>query len=190
MSRESVSLLKAAQEGDVNAFAELFETLRPMVHAVAYRLVGPTDADDVVMNTYLKAWQSLPRFRRQSTMKTWLFRIAHNCGLDLIRSRTRHESHLVHEDGGEDALVRDPSDPTQTTPDEQAHRSEAAARVRAALDEIPEEHRLVLLLRFADGLSYAEIAAAAGLSIGTVMSRIFYGKRKLRKVLEERNDVL
>ena len=181
-------MLKAAQEGDVNAFAELFESLRPMVHAIAYRLVGPTDADDVVMNTYLKAWQSLPGFRRQSGIKTWLFRITHNCGLDLIRSRKRRESHLVHDDARDGEPGLDPPDTAQLTPADDLLRSETATEVRSALAGIPEEHRSALLLRYADGLSYAEIAAATGVSIGTVMSRLFYGKRKLKKVLEEAKD--
>jgi len=157
---------------------------RPLVLSVASRLVGPNDAEDVVMEAYLKAWQGLPRFRGRSSLKTWLYRITRNCGLDLIRSRQRRKERTFSAQEEEQQVWEHVEDENAVAPDRAAEAGDTAVLVRQALGEIPEEHRTTLLLRFADGLSYAEIAAATGTSIGTVMSRLFYGKRKLRKLVE------
>jgi RNA polymerase sigma-70 factor (ECF subfamily) len=170
----------------MQAFADLFEPLRPAMFSVAYRLVGPDDAEDVVMETFLKAWQALPTFGGRSSMETWLHRIAHNCAVDALRSRDRRKDRPRREgDTDQDALANLP-DPAQKRPDEQVAQNETAREVVAVLDELPPEHRATLLLRYADGLEYSEIATATGVSIGTVMSRLFYGKRKMKKLLQGR----
>jgi len=186
MDTESGKLLKQAQHGDAEAFAALFEGLRPGVHAIAGRWVPFHEAEDVVMETYIKAWQSLPRFRGGSSLKTWLFRIAYNCSMDYMRTRYRNNAHVVLEGdrGGEgDLPLPEAPDERVVAPADQMVAEERAVAVRRALAQIPEEHRVTLMLRFADGLSYAEIAAATGVSIGTVMSRLFYGKRRLKQCL-------
>jgi RNA polymerase sigma-70 factor, ECF subfamily len=184
MSDTTADLFKRARAGDMDAFAEVFESVRPSLYAVAYRLVGPDDVDDVVMETYLKAWQALPRFRGGASLKTWLYRIAHNCGVDIVRRRARKKEQALPEgEGGEDGWAKIP-DSRQAGPDEMAVKAESAAMVRAALVQLPEEHRTALLLRFAEDLSCREIAAATGVSVGTVLSRLFYGKRKLQKIME------
>lgn len=173
-----------ARNGDVDAFAELFEPLREMVYAIAYRVVGPNDADDVVMETYLKAWQALPRFGGRASLKTWLYRIARNCAIDFVRKRSRRKERVLTPEE-EEGRERQFADEKQPSPDEVLSRRELVHDVRGALARLPDLHRIALELRYADGLSYNEIAAATGVSIGTVMSRLFNGKRKLRKLLEE-----
>ena len=177
--------MERARKGDVEAFAAVFEDLRPLVFSVANRLVGPNDAEDVVMEAYLKAWQGLPRFRGKSSLKTWLYRITRNCGLDLIRSRQRRKERVISEQEEGRGAWENVADNRTAAPDRAAEADDTAGVVRAALKQLPEEHRTTLLLRFSDGLSYAEIAAATGTSIGTVMSRLFYGKRKLRNLVGE-----
>ena len=185
MSDTSETLMAKARNGDREAFAELFEPLRAKVFSVAYRLVGPDNADDVVMETYLKAWQAIPRFSGRSALMTWLYRIARNCAVDHIRARRRrHESSLteLESDNGELTWI---ADETQKAADVLVAGSELAAEVQEALSRLSDEHRTVLLLRYADGLSYMDIGAATNVSIGTVMSRLFNAKRKLRKELEQ-----
>lgn len=183
MSGDSDSPIERAIQGDVSAFASVFETLRPTVFAVACRLVGPLDAEDVVMETYLKAWQALPRFQKRASVKTWLYRIAHNCSLDMLRARARRKEEPLPVRPGETGELAVP-DEMQPGPDIQAEHSELAGRLDAAIAVLSAEHRTVLLLRHADGLSYSEIAAATGVSMGTVMSRLFNARRKLKKMLE------
>ena len=178
-------LLTRAQKGDMEAFAEMFEPLRPLLVAVASRLVDRDLAQDVVMDTFLKAWQALPRFAGRASLRTWLFRIARNCALDHIRRAQRRREVSLADDESGHAAQRDVADVYQPSPSKQMERSETAAHVRAAMGRLPELHRTVLELRFQDDLSYTEIAAVLGVSIGTVMSRLFNAKKKLRRALEE-----
>jgi RNA polymerase sigma-70 factor (ECF subfamily) len=137
------------------------------------------------METFLKAWQALPNFSGRASLKTWLYRMTHNCAIDMIRkSRRRRETELPTEDRSEDGPVMPLADEAQETPGDAMVRNERCIEVRRALEQLPEDHRVTLQLRYADEMSYADIAAATGVSIGTVMSRIFNGKRKLRRRLE------
>jgi len=185
MADNSAELLERARTGDVDAFAELFEGLRSTLFSVACRLVGPVDADDVVMETYLKAWQAIPRFGARSSLRTWLYRIAHNCALDYVRSRKRRKEHTLLSDEEKSRMEQLP-DERADRPDEVAERAELVLEVRNALTKLSHNHAVVLQLRYTDGLSYAEIAAATGVSPGTVMSRLFNAKRKLSTILERK----
>ncbi len=181
------ALLAAARAGDMDAFAALFEPLRPMIFAVAVRLVGPDDADDVVMETFLKAWRALPGFAGRASLKTWLLRIARNAALDLLRSRSRRG---VYEQSLDEAAPEDGvrfeetvPDPRAAPPDLEAMRKDLGIALERALAELDPSHRTVFLLREVDGLSYKEIAEAVGVRLGTVMSRLFYARRALRRSL-------
>lgn len=171
-------------EGDIEAFADTFETLRPMVFSVAFRLVGPNDADDVLMETYLKAWKAIPNFNKRSSLKTWLYRITHNCAQDFLRKRVREEWRFVKSNNESEPVIDSFEDTNQKSPSDSLESSETRDTIEKALDMLPEEHKITLLLRYSDDLSYTEIAAATGVSIGTVMSRLFNGKRKLKKALK------
>ncbi len=180
--------IRAAKSGDVDAFAELFEVLRPATTAVAYRLVGPNDADDVVMDTYLKAWKALPRFNERSSLKTWLYRIAHNCAMDYLRARGRRLERIMPQDEVDDRDIGELEDQKASLPSASIEKDEMVTAVRGALAEMDEMHRVVLELRFMDDLSYADIAAAMDVSIGTVMSRLFNAKRKLQRIMREQKQ--
>ncbi len=178
----SALLLERARQGDMDAFLALFEDSRATIHSVAWRLVGPDEAEDVVMDTYLRAWKSVTGFTGRASVRTWLCRIAHNCAVDWLRKR-RHvvQPPDAEDDGsGNDGQFEDTH---QKNPAELMAGSELQGAIDAALATVSPEHRAVLLLRFSDGLSYSEIAAATGVSMGTVMSRLFNGRRKLIKAL-------
>ena len=169
----------------MDAFVELFEPLRGKMHAVASRLVGADDAEDAVMDTFLKAWKALPRFDGRASLSTWLYRIAYNQSLDLIRRRKFRNGRRAFGKEADAALLH-ATDATQPDASDALVRGEAVGEVRQAMALLPDAHRAVLLLRYADDLSYAEIAAATGVSVGTVMSRLFNAKRKLKAALEMR----
>ena len=188
VDRADSDLIKRAQEGDTEAFEQLFEPLRSLAFAVAVRIVGQNDAEDVVMTAFLKAWQALPRFSGKSSLKTWLYRITHNCALDHIRSRQRRKEVSLQSDDDDRDMLAGMPDTEQRPADEIVANAELAERIDWALLQLPSDHRVALELRFNDGLSYAEIAASTGVSIGTVMSRLFYGKRKLQRILEEEGE--
>jgi RNA polymerase sigma-70 factor (ECF subfamily) len=183
-NQDAELLLRAARSGDIQAFATLFESFRGMVFRVAVRLTGENDAEDVVMETYLKAWQSLPGFHARAALKTWLYRIAYTVSVDLLRARERRARRFIPESEIDPDQPFDAADVTQQTADEAVESRDTAGAVQGVLKRLPAEHRTALMMRFADDMSYAEIAAATGVSIGTVMSRLFYGKKKLKDLLK------
>ena len=177
--------LRRAQGGDSEAFAALFEVHRPLLYRIAQRIVGPDDADDVVMDTYLKAWRALPAFRGTASLRTWLCRAVRNTALDHLRWRARRPAQTMVQEESQGAVGIDAvADGRQPAPDRQAQLSELGQVLAVAVHELSEEHRLTLLLREVDGLSYREVAAATGVNLGTVMSRLFYARRRLRHTLE------
>ena len=176
-------LLKQAQGGDMDAFASLFEEIRPVIHQAAYRLVGRDDAYDLTMTVFLKAWQSLPGFQGRSSLRTWLYRITYRAAIDHLRERKVRQAPPAPERDGV-PVEREIADERQKRPDEAVADAELAGHVNAALDRLSVEHRTALLLRYTEGLSYLEMASVMRVSIGTVMSRLFNARRKLRELLE------
>ena len=180
--RSEAALLARARNGDIEAFAELFEPLRAKAVAVAARIVGPDRAEDVAMDAFLQAWKALPAFGGRSSLSTWLLRIARNRALDVLRAENvRRAEPLDAPD--EDGRARPLPDLTADTPAQIVERRDLTSCVERALETLPPMHRQCLLHRYADDLSYAEIAAATGVSIGTVMSRLFNARRKLKAAL-------
>lgn len=174
-----------ARAGDAKAFADAFEALRPNVFAIACRLVGLDAAEDVVMDTYLKAWRGIGGFRGTARLRSWLYRVTYNCAMDHIRRRDRRHEVSLEAPDTEGHSPRDVlPDAHSARPSDAVENAELAAVVDRAMAHLPAAHRTSLLLRYADGFSYAEIAAATGVRIGTVMSRLFHAKRKLRLILE------
>ncbi|MBT3375607.1 MAG: sigma-70 family RNA polymerase sigma factor [Lentisphaerae bacterium] len=181
--------LEAARQGDVEAFAKVFESVRPMIHRVAYRMVGANDCDDVVMDTYLKAWRGLARFRGGSSISTWLCRITRNCALDALRSRSRQQERYVSSESPDmTPVVENLPDRHEPSPAASAAARDLGRQLNGALAKLSEEHRRAVLLREVDGLSYRELAAAEGVQVGTIMSRLFYARRRLRKILEASDE--
>ncbi len=167
-------LVARARTGDRDAFRLLVERYQSRAYAIAYAVVGDReDALEIVQEAFLKAFRTLGGFRGDSSFYTWLYRIVMNLAIDL-RRRERP------------APLEAPdrmSDPRGSDPAEQAHRSELRAAITAAIRALPPEQQAVIVLREIDGLSYAEIAEVEQVPIGTVMSRLFYARRKLQAAL-------
>jgi RNA polymerase sigma-70 factor (ECF subfamily) len=176
-------LLKRAKQGDMEAFAALFEPLRVKSLGIAARIVGPDEAPDVVMDAFLKAWKALPAFNERSSLATWLYRIVWNCSADHRRAGLRRRENRMAEN--EDGTAMDIADIAADTPLDNTSRRDLARQLEGSLGQLSEELRVTLLLRFSDGLSYREIAAATGVRIGTVMSRLFHGRRRLKTLMSE-----
>lgn len=183
-SEEEKNLLELAKTGDLDAFCKVFDSYRSLVAIVAGRLVGPDDADDVAMETFLKAWQGLPALRGKDKIRPWLCKIARNCALDFIRDRNRIRDKTISvSDPYATKAMEIAEDMPTDSPMDQTSKNEEIGRLRNALARLSDAHRVTIQLRYLDGLSYGEIAAATGVSIGTVMSRLFHAKRKLAKEL-------
>ena len=178
------SVIRAVLAGDANAFEQIVRVYQDTVYNHAlFMLQNPQDALDAAQDTFLNAYTGLRSFRRESRFSVWLYRITHNCCVDILRRRPPTVP-LESEDGA----VIDISDP-RPGPEESVVRADTAAAVRRALSQLPQEFREVLLLREFGGLSYAEIARVVGIETATVKTRIFRARKKLAAILLE-NGIL
>jgi RNA polymerase sigma-70 factor (ECF subfamily) len=179
---------------DPSYFRALFRRYQNRVFNAAYRILGNTDeAEEVVQETYLKVHENLRKFRRESTFAAWLFRIAHNCCLDTLRAKQRKgnlfpwsfdpQSSSDGEEGDVMNTVTQLAD-TALTPAESAMMSEQGELVASSLRQLPATQRMVVVLHDIEGFSYQEISQIVGANIGTVRSRLHYGRQKLRELLE------
>jgi len=168
-----LDLIARAQEGDRWAFGELVRSHWQGVVNVVYRMCGDAAlAEDAAQDTFIQAWEHLPGYRPRSAFRNWLYRIATNRALDLLR-KERPASDI------EALALADP----QTGPEGHILSQEQAGRVRAAVLMLPPASRSVLVLREYEGLPYRDIADALGIPLGTVMSRLSYARQFLREHL-------
>lgn len=181
-------ILARARRGDLAAFEELVRRNEKRVYAVALRSSGsPEDAADITQEVFLRAWRSIEDFRGDSGFSTWLFRITTNLCVDFARHRQAQPQ--TQPLTGEDDAER-PIPDTAPTPEEHLENSELGRELAAALDEISEEHRRIVLLRDVSGLSYTEIAEVLEISEGTVKSRLSRARIALRTILQKRGNLL
>jgi len=169
-------LIAKAQGGDRHAYGELVRRHQRGVIRVVYRMCGDMElAQDAAQDAFIRAWLKLPAFRPGSSLRSWLYRIAVNAALDVLRR---------------DAKTAGPDFETLPLPDPQAGpeaallQKERTAAVQDAILTLPEAGRSVLVLREYGDLSYREIAAALDIPLGTVMSRLNYARRLLKGSLK------
>lgn len=184
MHESDRAAVAAVTAGDCHAFRTLVERHGRYVHQVVSRLVGNrTDADDVVQETFLKAYRQLGRFEARADFRTWLHRIAVNCAIDHIRSRrTRETGHAPEalEDGslGITATSADPA------PDRVLLSTEIGERVTATMAQLTPLERAAFTLRHLEGRSLEEICTALGLKPEAAKHSVFRAVRKMRASLE------
>jgi len=183
-------LVAGAKAGQLRAFDQLVARHRGRVYAMIYSMVrNEADAWDLSQEAFIKAWRALPRFNGDSAFYTWLYRISHNVVYDWMRKK-RVKSETEFDDDLRWAVVSGaPTAPgADKTPDESMEGKELGERLERALAQLSTNHREVMVLRELDGLSYAEIAVVMGCSEGTVMSRLFYARKKLQEILGDGQD--
>ena len=182
-------ILARARRGELDAFEELVRQYEKRVYAVALRSSGsPEDAADITQEVFLRAWRSIESFRGDSGFSTWLFRITMNLCVDHARHKNAQPQTQPLVVGEEDA--ERPIPDTAPTPEEHLENSELGRELAAALDEVSEEHRRIVLLRDVSGLSYTEITEVLEISEGTVKSRLSRARIALRTILLRRGNLL
>ncbi len=168
-------LLQRIVEGDVSAFDELFRRHRLSAYRVAWRLLGhEADALDAVQDSFVKVLRQWRQFRGRSSFRTWLLRVVSRTALDIGRQRQRQQLPPV-------PIRRVVA--CQQEPMDLIVHDDLQATLQAALAQLPEAQRQTFVLHVDGGLSYREIAEVLGISIGTVMSRLFHARQKLRRLL-------
>jgi len=192
-------LISRCQQGDQGAFKELFDQYHKRVYRIAYGVVRQReDALDIVQEVFIKLFRTIKNFKGKSNFYTYLYRVAMNQAIDYSRKmRKAPFLSLDQEEGFQPADIADrrpdhlasqkqfEADIADRRPDHLASQKQFEERVGRAMGSLPEDQRATLIFREIEGLSYQEIAEAMRCSVGTVMSRLHYGRMKLRESLKE-----
>ncbi|MDE3197172.1 MAG: sigma-70 family RNA polymerase sigma factor [Acidobacteriota bacterium] len=178
-----------ARRGDRDAYRVLVERHSRAVFRLAYRMTGnEIDAEDIVQDTFLKAWKQIGKFDGRASFPTWLHRICANCSLDLIRARKRRQDLYQRAEAGGD--IKDTPDPFSRIPAETpsperlAQSSQVAAALLPALNQLSEMERTAFVMRHYDGMGIEEISQALGVQPGAAKHSVFRAVQKLRRALE------
>lgn len=177
-------LLFRSLDGDPSPFEELVRRYEDRLYRYVYRLVGDaSEAEDLFQQAFLRAFRKRHLFRRESRFSTWIYTIATNCCRDELRRRGRHN---VESEEDLDRAIQDSPLPARISgPDRQAQSREVAARVKDALDQLPEVQRTLVVLSHFEGMDYQSIADVLGCSMGTVKSGVHRAKQNLRNILSD-----
>ncbi len=181
--------VKKASKGDSDAFEQLVLAYQSQIYHLCLRMLGNADdAADMTQEAFLKAWRGLETFQQESAFSSWLYRLASNCCLDLLRSQKRRPTvSFVMEDADGEEQSYEPADEAPS-PEEEAIFREEKSEIAQAMQALDEEQRQILTLRVVNDLSYAQISEILGIKEGTVKSRLARARENLRKnVLKIRN---
>ena len=167
--------------GDREAFETMVREHRRRVFGLCYRYTGnAADAEDLVQEVFLRAYRALDGFRGDSSLSTWIYRIAVNVCLNWVSSKKRVSG---------DELPHDVVDGSPS-PAEQLSREQTSSAVRDAVRQLPEKQRMTLVLRVYEELTHKEIAEVMGCPVGTAKANFFFALKNLRKQLESESDKL
>ncbi|HET7625575.1 MAG TPA: sigma-70 family RNA polymerase sigma factor [Verrucomicrobiae bacterium] len=185
-SAEDAALVKEARKGDTDAFEELVARHRDKIYARAFSMMRNEEkAIDLSQEAWVKGWQRLEQFQGESSFTTWMTRIVINLCLDELRKQKRHRTESIEEMNEETGGVERQMPIVMTNPTERLERGELRQRIDRAMSQLSHEHRTVLVLHEFEEMEYKEIARTMDCSIGTVMSRLFYARRKLASLLSD-----
>jgi RNA polymerase sigma-70 factor, ECF subfamily len=177
-------LVRAAQRGDMPAFEELVARHRDKVYARAFSMMRNEDeALDISQEAWVKGWQRLKQFQGESSFVTWMTRIVINLCLDQLRKQKRQRAESIESMEEESGGVERQMPVITANPTEGLERTELRKRIDRALAQLTYEHRTVLILHEFEELEYKEIAKRMQCSIGTVMSRLFYARRRMANLM-------
>lgn len=173
-------LIARLQKRDEAAFEELIRQYEKKVYTLCFRMCGNSeDAEEAAQDAFLALWRGIDRFRQESSLSTWIYRLATNACIDTLRRRKKQSGSVSLDD---EELFVDAVD-TSPQPQETVEHRETQKLLQEGLSALPEEYRKVLILREIEGLSYTEIAESASIELGTVKSRISRGRSLLRNFL-------
>ncbi len=179
MHPDDAAAVLRARDGDEDAFRLLVDRHSRGLYRLAWRLTGQqADAEDVVQETFIRAFRQLDRFEARSNFATWLYRIGYNCAIDHLRLRPRHETA-----GPLEALDERTPAPHGPAVDDLVYATEIGGRVRAALEALTADERAAFVLRHYEGCSIAEICGAMGLNASAAKHAVFRAVKKMRVAL-------
>ncbi len=190
MDRDT-ELISRFLKGDQEAFGELLAAYEKKIYSICWHFMGNRqDAEDAAQEVILKVYRKLDLFRGEASFSTWLNYVAANTCRDMLRKRKRNQtvsldSPVETEDGEMDRELASPDD----SPETDVINRDLARLVRESLEELKEDHRVILLMREYQDLSYDEIAEILALNVGTVKSRLSRARRELRDLMVTREQL-
>jgi RNA polymerase sigma-70 factor (ECF subfamily) len=181
VNREETEMISRCQQGDQEALKEIFDKYHKRVYRIAYGVVRHREeALDVVQEVFIKLFRSIKNFKGRSHFYTYLYRMVMNTAIDHKRKAGKQFVSSLDEEGS-----FEPSDEAEKGPEKILLQKELEERVKRAMDKLPDEQKAALIFRDVEGLSYQEMAEAMGCSIGTVMSRLHYGRKRMQESLKD-----
>ena len=179
------ALVGWAQKGDTEAFEELVFRHRDKIYARAMMMMrNEEEALDLSQEAWVKSWQRLHQFQGDSSFATWMTRIVINLCLDQIRRQKKMRAESIEQIEEEAGGVERQMPVEHVNPIEGLEKEELRKRIDEAMAKLTDAHRTVLVLHEFQGMEYKEIARKVGISIGTVMSRLFYARRRMASLLQ------
>jgi RNA polymerase sigma-70 factor (ECF subfamily) len=181
VNHEETEMISRCQQGDQEALKDIFDKYHKKVYRIAYGVVRQREeALDVVQEVFIKLFRSVKNFKGRSHFYTYLYRMVMNTAIDHKRKAAKQFMSSLDEEGG-----FEPSDEAERGPERILLQKELEERVKLAMDKLPDEQKAALIFRDVEGLSYQEMAEAMGCSIGTVMSRLHYGRKRMQESLKD-----
>lgn len=181
MDHDETEMISRCQQGDQQALKEIYDKYHKKVYRIAYGVVRQREeALDVVQEVFVKLFRSIKNFKGKSHFYTYLYRMVMNTAIDHKRKAGKQFMPSLDEEGS-----FQPSDDVEKGPEKVLLQKELEERVKLAMDKLPAEQKAALIFRDVEGLSYQEMAEAMGCSIGTVMSRLHYGRKRMQDSLKD-----
>jgi RNA polymerase sigma-70 factor (ECF subfamily) len=181
VNHEETEMISRCQQGDQEGLKEIFDKYHKKVYRIAYGVVRQREeALDVVQEVFIKLFRSIKNFKGRSHFYTYLYRMVMNTAIDHARKAGKQFMSSLNEEGS-----FEPSDEVEKGPERILLQKELEERVKLAMDKLPAEQKAALIFRDVEGLSYQEMAEAMGCSIGTVMSRLHYGRKRMQESLKD-----
>jgi RNA polymerase sigma-70 factor (ECF subfamily) len=180
MPLDDATAVAEARGGNEDAFRVLVDRHSRHIYRLAYRMTGkPEDAEDVVQETFVRAYRQLGRFEARSNFGTWLYRIGFNCAIDYMRARPKREAAEAHE-----VLDQRPQEANTPSMDDLVYAGEIGTRVQEALNGLSPQERAAFLMRHYQGCSIEEICGALDLKTNAAKHSIFRAVKKMRVALK------
>lgn len=185
---DEARLVRRLKRRDERAFAALVENYQNRVFALVFRMLGDrAEAEDLAQEVFVTVFKSIDSFRGDSKLSTWIYRIAANHSKNRIKYLSRrHHKRTRDIDDTRETEFSGPMVPPSHRPDQVAEGRQMESIIQQCLAELDDDHRVVIILRDIDHLSYTEIAEIVGVAEGTVKSRLFRGRAALKAMIEER----
>lgn len=178
---EDHELVKRFQKGEEGCFDQLVKKYQNKIYSLAYRMVhNSADALDLTQETFVRAYNGLPKFKQKSAFYTWLYQICVNQCINFTKQRAKSKTVSQEDIGGRIVMNM----PARNTPESDLYQTSLKTALEIAIKQLPEQQRVVFLLRQYEGLKNEEIAKVVGCSAGAVKAHYFHAIRKLRNLLQ------